>query len=479
MSAPRRLSFALRLVTTLLVLAGTARASAEEINWTEVEQQASEFLSAYIQVDTSNPPGNETAAAQFLAQRFRAAGIDAEVFESQPGRGSVLARLKGKGGKRPIILLNHLDVVPATPEGWTVAPFSGAVRDGFVNGRGALDCKGVGVVDALALLLIKAKGIGLQRDVIFLGTADEEAGGKLGAGWMVANHFDKFSDAEFVLNEGGHIRVLPNGKRAYEVAVSEKTPCWLRLTATGDAGHGSAPPKETAVTRLLHALDRIQALKPKLRVTPEVAAYYAAQAEIRDDKRRAHYEDLRTALADKTFRDEFLADRHDAALVRNTITPTVLTASQKINVIPRNASAELDCRLLPGEDPDVFVRSIKEAIKDPEVSVDVLLNFPPSSSTTDTVLFGVLRTLAQRDGAPIVPAVLTGFTDSHYFRDKGIASYGFVPFVLSEEDERGEHGINERLSTENLRTGVLRLLSLLQTLDGEVQPDASHDAHQH
>ena len=286
-------------ITAMCVLVAVGAPSvAAEVDWADVEKQATEFLSTYVQIDTTNPPGNEAAAAQFLAGHFRKAGIDAETFESAPGRGSVLARLKGSGGGRPVILLNHLDVVPANSDGWDVPPFSGAVRDGYVYGRGALDCKGVGTVDAMALLLMKQHGITLKRDVIFLGTADEETGGKLGAGWMVDTHFDRFADAQFVLNEGGAIEILPDGKRAYGVAVAEKTPCWLRLTATGRPGHGSAPDKHTAVTRLVRALERTRVYRPALRVTPEVQAYYAAIAPLQDDTRRKQYTNLRLALQD-------------------------------------------------------------------------------------------------------------------------------------------------------------------------------------
>ncbi|MFI5367062.1 MAG: M20/M25/M40 family metallo-hydrolase [Candidatus Binatia bacterium] len=465
------------LAATLVVCGLVHAAAAADINWAEVEKQATEFLSTYVQINTTNPPGNETAAAQFLADRFHQGGIDAEIFESQPGRGSVLARLKGAGGGRPVILLSHLDVVPANPDGWDVPPFSGTVRDGYVYGRGAMDCKGVGVVDTLALLLLKQHGLQLKRDVVFLATADEETGGKLGAGWMVANHFDRLQDAEFVLNEGGDIQVLPDGARAYAVAVSEKTPCWLRLTTTGAAGHGSAPEKETAVTRLIRALDRLHAYRPPLRVTPEVQAYYASLAPLQSGARRRQYKDLRAAVRDAGFRQKFLDDPHDAALVHDTITPTVLTASEKTNVIPRTASAELDCRLLPGEDPAAFVRTVETTIDDPAVRVDVLLNFPPSSSPTTTTVFAAIRRLAVREGVPIVPSVLTGFTDSHYFREKGIASYGFTPFALSEDEERREHGINERLSTANLRDGTRRLVELLQALDEDTHDGQAERAH--
>ena len=459
--------------TLAVLLPWAAGARAADIDWADVERQATDFLSAYVQINTTNPPGNEAAAAQFLADRFRQAGIDVETFESAAGRGSVLARLKGSGGGRPVILLNHLDVVPANPDGWDVPPFSGALRDGYVYGRGALDCKGVGTVDALAVLLLKQHGITLKRDVIFLGTADEETGGKLGAGWMVQTHFDRFADAEFVLNEGGAIEVLPNGKRAYSVAVAEKTPCWLLLTATGRPGHGSAPQKETAVTRLVRALEHVRVYRPALRVTPQVEAYYAALAPLQDDARRKQYGNLRGALRDAKFRAAFLDKAHDAALVHNTLTPTVLTGSQKTNVIPRSASAELDCRLLPGEEPTAFIDTVRQVIDDPEVSVDVLLNFPPSTSTTDTSLYTALRHAASREHVPVVPSVLTGFTDSHYFREKGITSYGFVPFALTEDEGSREHGVNERLSTDNLREGTRRLLELLQSLD-----EVGSDGHQ-
>ena len=463
-SAATALTHAAGAVLILFLLVTTS-ARAAEIKWDDVEKQATQFLSAYIKINTTNPPGNEIAAARFLAERFRKAGIAAQTFESERGRGSVVARVKGTGGARPVILLNHLDVVPANPDGWDVPPFSGVVRDGYVYGRGTLDCKGVGTVDAMALMLLKRNGIRLKRDVIFLGTADEEAGGKLGAGWMVANHFDAFSDAEFVLNEGGDIHILPNGTRSYDPAVSEKTPCWLRLTATGEAGHGSAPAKETAVTRLVRALARLRDYQPELHVVPEVQAYYAARAALEDEAQRMRYSDLRAALADETFRAQFLGDAHNSAMVHNTLTPTVLSASEKTNVIPRTASAELDCRLLPDQNPEAFVQTVKGVIDDAEVTVDVLLNFPPSSSPTDTALFAAIRTLAGRDNAPVVPGVLTGFTDSHYFREKGLASYGFVPFALGEDETRREHGLNERLSTENLRDGTRRLLDLLQELD--------------
>ncbi|HUI28326.1 MAG TPA: M20/M25/M40 family metallo-hydrolase [Candidatus Kryptonia bacterium] len=449
----------------ITLLSSAARAT--DIDWSTTGDEAARLLSAYIRVDTTNPPGNETAAAKFLAERFKQAGIDSRVLESAKGRGVVVARLKGRGGARPIVLLNHLDVVPADPAGWDLPPFSGTIRDGYLWGRGALDCKGVGAVDATAMIAVKRAGMKLKRDLIFVATADEEAGGIMGAGWFAERHLDLVPNAEFLLNEGGAIRVRADGSRTYEVAVSEKTPCWLKLTATGEAGHGSAPGAETAVTRLIGALDRLHHYETEVRVVPEVAAYYAALADTAPADRRERYRDLKTAVADPAFREAFLADRHDAALVRDTIAPTVLSGSSKTNVIPRSASAEIDCRLLPDENPETFVRSVQQVVNDQSVTIEKLLSFPPSSSPTDTALYRAIAAVAAREQAAVVPAVLTGFTDSHYFRAHDIVSYGFVPFEVTDDDEKGVHGINERVSLVNLRDGTRRLIEILQALDQE------------
>jgi len=364
------------------------------------------------------------------------------------------------------VLLHHLDVVPAVAGEWSVAPFSGTVRDGYVHGRGAIDCKGVGVVDAMALFLLKRNAIKLKRDVVFIGTADEEAGGEYGAGWVVKNHAKDLADIEFVLNEGGHIR-SDEGKRLYEVSVAEKTPCWLRLTARGKSGHGSTPPEHTATTRLVRALDRIMKRDNEVRVVPEVQEYYAALAPTESEPRKSRIADLRKSLDDAEFKKEFLSDPRDAALVRNTIAPTVLSGSPKTNIIPAAASAELDCRLLPGESPDAFVRSINDTIDDKDVEVEILLNFPPSASTSESTLFKAIRKMAASENTPIVPAVLRGFTDSHFFREKGVVSYGFTPFELTPDDLGRVHGVDERISTKNLRDATRRLIEILRLLDAD------------
>ena len=244
-----------------------------ESDWNAAEKEAGELLSHYLRVDTTNPPGNEVVAAQFWKEVLAREGIESQVFESQPGRGVVYARLKGTGEKKALILLHHLDVVPAVKSDWEHDPFAGMIKDGYVHGRGAIDCKGVAVVQFMALALLKRAGMSMKRDIIFLGTADEEAGGQHGAGWFVDNHFDLIADAELLLTEGGGIRIL-DGRRSYDVDIAEKAPCWIQLEASGPAGHGSRPLPETAVTRLIHALEKIIRYETEIKVVPACAGVF-------------------------------------------------------------------------------------------------------------------------------------------------------------------------------------------------------------
>lgn len=459
-------------VAALLVLAlGVARigggspASAGEIDWQALGAEATEVLRRYIDIDTTNPPGNERAAAEYLSSVFTAAGIESRVVESEPGRGNVYARLPGDGARRPLVLLNHLDVVGADAAEWTHPPFAAEVDDGYLYGRGAIDCKGIGVVEAMAMLALRRSGRRLSRDLIFLGTAGEETGGRIGAGWFVEHHFDWLGDVEYVLNEGGGIRREADDSLLYEVAVTEKAPLWVQLKAKGQPGHGSVPRGMSAVQRLVRALERVRTRVVEVRVTPEVQASYAARAELVDEPRKSRYRDLRATLADPDQRAAFLADPNDAAAVQSTISPTVLHGSDKTNVVPAVATAELDCRLLPDEKPDDFLHKLAAWIDDDGVEISVLLNFPPASSSADTNLFRAIEAVARREGSGVVPQVLRGFTDSHFFRARGVTAYGFVPAAFAEEDRRGVHGIDERMPLDNLSNGPRRLLAILEELD--------------
>lgn len=452
------------LFPALLIL--QEQSLAADINWAAVEQEAGDLLSQYLRIDTTNPPGNEAAAALFWKDIFAKESVEAQVLESQPGRGSIYARLKGTGEKKALILLHHLDVVPAVKEDWAIDPFAGILKDGYVQGRGAIDCKGVGVSQFLTFALLKRFGFSLKRDLIFLGTADEEAGGRNGAGWFVENHPELIADAEFLLTEGGGIRVH-NGQRSYNIDIAEKAPCWVQLEAHGPAGHGSMPLPETAVTRLIRALEKIRHHETAVKVIPAVQAYFTALAEREEPAKAEIYRNLERALADPVFFKEFTSNPAYNALVRNTISMTVLEGSNKTNVIPSHARAQLDCRLLPGEDPQQFVTTLEKVVDDPDVRFSILLNFPPLASEVETELFRAIRTVAEKNDpqAPVIPSVLGGFTDAHYFRRKGIVSYGFTALPFSEEDTRRVHGTNERIPLASLQEGIRTLLSVIEELD--------------
>lgn len=403
-----------------------------------------------------------------LKEKFLADGIPATTWEPLKGRGIVAARMRGIGKhNKAIILLSHMDVVPANPKEWQVPPFSGTVKNGEIWGRGSIDDKGPGVIELMAMLAIKRAGILLNRDVLFVATGDEEEGGKNGAGWFVDHQASVFTDAGFLLNEGGGIRTLSDGKRkAYVVSVTEKTPLWLRLTASGPAGHASDPPAETAVTRLVRALAKLSEYKTPIHVIGPVQDYYHTMAML--DHGPKQELDLGAALKQPEFLKKFLSDPGQNARVRDTITPTVLSASQKTNVISETAYAEVDCRLLPGSDPKTVMNEIKKAIDDDTIKIDTILNFPPISSPSRSPLMTAIETLAKdHDQASVVPSMIIGFTDSHYFRQKKVVSYGFIPVEVLPAQGKGVHGINERIGVKELSDGIKRMVELLKIFGGD------------
>ncbi len=429
---------------------------------------ASAILSRAIAYPTVNPPGGEHAVARLYARVLEHEGIPARVLPvpNHPGRSAVWARLPGTGAKRPIVLLSHLDVVPADEASWETGPFEGAIRDGHVVGRGALDAKGVGVVQLLTLVALADKAP-LERDVIFLATPDEETGGRLGAGWITREHPELLHNAEFLLTEGGGILARPGSAPMWGVTVVEKSPCWLRVVARGAPGHSSTAPPESPVTHLVAALDRVRRFQTEVRVIPEVARMFAALAPFASAEDRAGYGDLALAFeTDPGFRRRFLTDAGRAALVRNTVAITMLEGSPRTNVIPATATAHLDARLLPGDTCAELARAIDTKMGNPRISLEILLAFDTRSSPMETDLFRAIERVAEKvdPGAHVVPRVISGFTDAHYFRDLGIVSYGFVPRWLAPGESRRVHGPNERVSVENLERGVDTLVQILEAL---------------
>jgi len=458
------------LALALPLLAVVVPATAQDLDWPALEREAVALTSTYLQIDTTNPPGNELRGAAFFRALFEEAGIESRVFESAPGRGNLVARIAGDGSKPSVVLMHHMDVVPADARFWQREPLSGAIVEGEVWGRGALDTKTSGIVHAMALLALARGGMVPRGDVVFLGVADEEAGGEMGAGFMVEQHFELFANAGVVLNEGGWIVADDAGApRYYAVESAQKTPHWLRLTAKGPPGHGSTPLADAAPDRLVAALGRILAWQTPIRVLPEVQRFHADTAHLaRDRSERAKLADLRTALEDPAFREAFLANPRQNAQLRNTLSLTALSGSNKTNVIPPEASAELDVRLLPDEDPEAFLAALHGVIDDESIGIETLLAFPPASSPTDHELFDVLRELsATHHGAvPVTTPLAVGFTDCHFFRERGIPCYGFTPFVVGESLVKTVHGNDERISVENVKRGTRLTYEIVKRLAG-------------
>jgi acetylornithine deacetylase/succinyl-diaminopimelate desuccinylase-like protein len=473
------------LVASLACTAGLLSTGSAEALWPfdlysstpPLEERAATLLSEAIRIRTANPPGNEAALARKLAAQLGRAGIEHQVIptpspEGGPDRAAVWGRLRGRGERPALALLSHLDTVPANPEQWSVDPFAGEVWDGFVWGRGALDSKGVTVTHLMTLVELAESDEPLDRDLVFLATPEEETGGSLGAGWIAREHPELLEGVGFLLTEGGGIQAAegldPERPAIWGVSLTEKAPCWLELRAHGRAGHSSAPTPDAAVPRLISALDRIRRVESPVRVTTEVALMFQALAPFAPEWDRVGFQDLAHQLDnDEAFRRRFLSTPSQNALVRNTISITVLEGAPNTNVAPAIARAQLDARLLPGESCDHFASQLEALIDQPAIEIEEILSFPARSSDPDTPLFRAIETVAASQQPPgiVVPRMIGGFTDAHWFRELGIVSYGFVPRALPAEEGRRVHGIDERVRIDTLVRSIRLMIEITRTFD--------------
>ena len=420
-----------------------------------LEDEAVGWLQNYIQIDTINPPGNEYRAVDFLAEIFEAEGIEYQTAESAPGRGNIWARLEG-GNEPGLILLQHSDVVPADEEFWTIPVLSGAIRDGVILGRGARDMKGLGTLQLATFIALHRSGVELNRDVVFLATADEEAGGMFGVGWLIENRPEIFEDIGILLNEGG------GGSRVgqsvvFSVEVTQKVPVWLRLYAIDRPGHGSSPRTTSSVTRIVQALNTMLENPFPPRIIGPVNDYFGALSVDMDEEWAGSYANIQAAINDPNF----VAKLHDArpghnSLIRDTCSMTRMSGSNKINVIPPTAWAELDCRILPDKSADQFISELDDLIGYTGVEIQKIMAFTPAISETNSRLYRAIDSVTQElhPGSRVLPSVSTGFTDSHFTRDLGIISYGFNPIITNRGEHTGVHGNDEQVGEEAFRRGV-------------------------
>src|SRR5579859_3072307 len=430
------------------------------------------WMQEYLRIDTTNPPGNEMRAVEFYKKILDQEGIENRAFEYTPGRGDLWARLPHttSDAKRPIILLNHMDVVTSDPSHWKVPPFSGEIKDGFLWGRGAQDMKDEGLAQLVVMVMLKREKVALDRDVIFLAVADEEADGT-GSDWFIKHQRDLLQNAEFLINEGGE-NLLENGKVKYVgVDVGEKTTYWLHVVAHGRPGHGSRPNPDSAPNRLVRALNRIIAYKTPIRVLPIVDEFLRDMAPFEPPDLAVYYRNVDKALEDKKFQEEVERDESLNFLLRDTITLTMMGGSEQTNVIPPEAWANLDVRILPGGDPNAVLEAVRRVVNDPNVSVEPLnAEFRVANySGTDNAMFAAIRTVSAKyfPGTPVVPHITSGYTENQRYRPLGIVAYGFNPYTATEEEGHTEHGNDERIRVEEVRRGPRILFDVVAGVAAE------------
>jgi acetylornithine deacetylase/succinyl-diaminopimelate desuccinylase-like protein len=448
-------------LTVLLLGASKLPAQATHVDWTALARESQTVLSDYLRVNTTNPPGNEILGARFLKAILDREGIEARILDTTevgPNRANLYARLRGNGSKRAIALVHHMDVVPATPSSWSVDPFSGEVRDDYIWGRGAIDMKGNGIAQLMAMIALKRSGVPLTRDIVFIGNADEELG-STGALVFVKQHPDLLRDVEYLITEGADNVLDDKGRVVYfGVGVSEKRTFWQRLTVNGVPSHGSRPTKQNPVPRLVGALYRISQYETPLHVTPGVEKFFRDIARTYPEPQRSWLSNVTAALENPRARDWILSDVSWNAVLRNTISLTGLAGSNKTNVIPGIATAEIDVRLLPDQDTTEFLKTLQTIVGDTAVHFTHLANTKaPLESPVDTDLFRAIERAARdrEPGAFVTTPMETAATDRPTYRKVGITTYGFSPFKIPRpEIQRGMHGNDERLSVDNVGYGV-------------------------
>ena len=437
-------------VVVLAVISQTAvcQSTTDPAAWRDETVQ---ILSELVKIDTSNPPGNETRAAEYLKGLFAKEGIESEIVESAPGRGSLIARLKGNGKKRPLLLMGHIDVVGVERDKWTVDPFAAVIKDGYLYGRGSSDDKGMVAANAEVFLQLHRAKIPLDRDVIFLAEAGEEGTTEFGIDFLVEKHWEKI-DSEYALNEGGDF-VLQNGKLLYAgVSSTEKVPRGLRVVTHGSSGHGSMPRLDNAVTHLGAAVGKIGNWQPPMRLNETTRAFFAGLAKISPPEEARMY----TRLSDPAVQEKLRATNIRLnSMLRTSIVPTIIRGGFRENVIPAEAEATLDVRALPDENIDQLISTLGKLVNDPEVTIERRgagqrrPAAPPSR--LDSEMFHALERSQQKvfPGSATLPVMQTGATDSAQLRAKGVQAYG-ISIPKTDEDTRRVHGNDERTSIEGL-----------------------------
>ena len=435
----------LALGTLICGLVSSVASAQVPPDWQAVEAEAIRTIQSYVRINTSNPPGDVTKAADFLAGLLKREGIPVTRYESGPGRSIVLARLKGSGSAKPLLLLHHMDVVPTDPTRWRHDPFGAEIADGKIWGRGTMDMKGLGVVQLMAFLSLKRQKVPLTRDVILMAVPDEETGGKLGALWMRTNHYQEI-DPEFILDEGGFGSrdLFAPGKLVFGISVAEKKILWLKLRAEGVAGHGSQPHDQNPNDRLIRALGRLLG-------EPLPASSFSVLDTM------------------KSRVGTLAVNKFNNAIQHSTISITSLRSGvgdpPKVNVIPSVAEATLDCRVLPGTTKEQWMAEIRRRLGDPEIKIEITYEGDdPIVTTQDSTFYRALESAVKRrhPDAVVTPMVVPYGTDANGFRPRGVKSYGFTPVIVPAVAVMSMHGDAEFLPADSVGPAIQILFEALR-----------------
>ncbi|MDP9190529.1 MAG: M20/M25/M40 family metallo-hydrolase [Acidobacteriota bacterium] len=447
-----------------LVFVSLSCGDAEGVAQDPVELEAEEAFVAYLRIDTTNPPGNETSGATYLRDLLVKDGIEARLIGDDPKRQAVYARLRSDATPREkaLLLLSHIDVVPADPTLWRNPPFSGKREGGYIWGRGALDIKSLTIAQLMACVDLKRRGAKLRRDVIFLAVPDEELGGTLGAKKLLEQYPALFEDVGFVLNEGGSNETAVDKVLFWGIEVQQKIPLWLRITSEAGGGHGAAGAAHGGATaKLIRALSAVDAIETPYRLVDMVARTAAMSAAVRKDGGGQRLRALREPL-DVAFIERELPAGY-RALLRDTITITRLSAGNAVNSVPSRAFAEVDIRLLPDSSPsqsnaasNAMLARVREAVGQNATVEVILAGEPTPESPSSGELYDALSRVfrASAPGSTVGPLVSPGTTDSRFFRARGIVAYGIAPFKVNYYDADGVHGNDEKIRTRFFSEGV-------------------------
>ena len=441
------------VLLALLLLAGCREANG--VREDPVDREAGDALVAYLKIDTTNPPGNESAGAVYLRDLLVKNGISAQLVGEDPSRQGVYARLESGSSEKALLLLSHIDVVPADPALWRNPPFGGVREGGYIWGRGALDIKSLTIAHLFAMLDLKRRDVKLARDVVFLAVPDEELGGMKGMQRLLDTHPQLFEGVGFAMNEGGSNETAVDRVIFWGIEVQQKIPLWLRITCEGGGGHGAIPPDDGgAGARLARALAAIDAIETPYRLDPDVAAVIAEAAALRTDGRGAHLRLIREPL--DIARIERALSPGYRALLRDSIAITHIQAGSAVNVMPTRAIADIDIRLLPSSSPGEMLERVRAAVGD-NGTVDVLLasTRAPVSPANGELYETIARHMrAASPGSTVGPLVISGTNDSRFLRARGITAYGVMPFKVNYYDAAGVHGHDERIRVRFFAEGV-------------------------